>query len=894
MKRILINATQTEEIRVALVDGQKLYDLDIESGYRAQKKANIYKGKITRIEPSLEAAFVEYGSERHGFLPLKEIAREYYTDPNVTGRVNIKDILKEGTEVIVQVDKEERGNKGAALTSMVSLAGRYLVLMPNNPKAGGISRRIEGDDRAQLRQALQSVVVPEGMGIIVRTAGIDRTSEELQWDLDYLVQLWESITAAAAEKQAPFLILQESNVILRAIRDYLRQDIGEVLIDRKEVFDYAMDFVQKVMPSYQSKIRLYNESVPLFNRYQIETQIETAFQREVKLPSGGSIVIDPTEALVSIDINSSRATKGSDIEETALNTNLEAAEEIARQLRLRDMGGLIVIDFIDMSHNKNQRDVENRLKEATEADRARVQIGRISRFGLLEMSRQRLRPSLEESSGHVCPRCNGQGVIRDVKSLALAILRLVEEESLKDRTAQIRAIVPVSVATYLLNEKRHAIAELETRLKINVIVIPNPNMETPHYEVVRLRDDNEIIAEGEPSFAIQLEETTSEAEMSIQPPAKVEKAAVSAVSVSSKPAPVVEKPVQTSPGLLAGLFSAIGKMFAPKAPEPKPARQAKSSGERSPRPRRDDSNQGRGKKPSNRNSSGTQSNSNRPKKQSKPRPPRDNAESAEVVVDENGAKTTEARRQNRDKYGNVPSDEKGRNRRRRSPSQRTRRPESDEVSEATAAATAAVVDTTNQAVEVVVAPTAPVVEKTERAEKTESVSVDAPQTDTAAPVTAAPAESSDGDVAEKPAHKPRKTSTRERKPRGRKPAAKATLDGSEQPAKESTTTAEAPAAKPAAAKEDNAVSAAKTETVKAAPAAEKAVAAEPAKVEAVEKKAAPKAEKPAPAKKETPAVVASEPAKDTAADTKQPKKRAYNDPREVKRRELEAAKNASE
>lgn len=566
MKRMLINATQAEELRVALVDGQKLYDLDIETGFREQKKANIYKGKITRIEPSLEAAFVDFGAERHGFLPLKEIAREYFLDPSMSSRSSIKELVKEGTEVIVQVDKEERGNKGAALTTMVSLAGRYLVLMPNNARAGGISRRIEGDERAQIREALQGITVPDGMGVIVRTAGIGRSAEELQWDLDYLIQLWQSIREASTSRQAPFLILQESNVILRAIRDYLRQDIGEVLIDSKEAYDYALDFVQKVMPNYQSKLKRYEDPVPLFNRYQIESQIESAFQREVKLPSGGSIVIDPTEALVSIDINSSRSTKGGDIEETAFHTNLEAAEEIARQLRLRDMGGLIVIDFIDMNQTKHQREVETRIKDATNSDRARVQVGRLSRFGLLEMSRQRLRPSLGETSGIVCPRCNGHGIIRDVKSLSLAILRLVEEESLKERTAQIRAIVPLSVATFLLNEKREAIHELEQRLKVHVLVVPNPQMETPHYEVVRLRDDDENLVNAAPSYALKFEETPSESEAVLETQNKPQEAAISNIQAPRQPIPSVEKAALSKParvakpagpGLLSRLFKAL-------------------------------------------------------------------------------------------------------------------------------------------------------------------------------------------------------------------------------------------------------------------------------------------------------------------------------------------------
>lgn len=603
MKRMLINATQAEELRVALVDGQKLYDLDIETGFREQKKANIYKGKITRIEPSLEAAFVDFGAERHGFLPLKEIAREYFVDPSMSSRSSIKELVKEGTEVIVQVDKEERGNKGAALTTMVSLAGRYLVLMPNNARAGGISRRIEGDERAQIREALQGITVPDGMGVIVRTAGIGRSAEELQWDLDYLIQLWESIREASTSRPAPFLILQESNVILRAIRDYLRQDIGEVLIDSKDAYDYALDFVQKVMPNYQSKLKRYEDPVPLFNRYQIESQIESAFQREVKLPSGGSIVIDPTEALVSIDINSSRSTKGGDIEETAFHTNLEAAEEIARQLRLRDMGGLIVIDFIDMNQTKHQREVESRIKDATNSDRARVQVGRLSRFGLLEMSRQRLRPSLGETSGIVCPRCNGHGIIRDVKSLSLAILRLVEEESLKERTAQIRAIVPLSVATFLLNEKREAIHEIEQRLKVHVLVVPNPQMETPHYEVVRLRDDDENLVNAAPSYALKFEETPSESEAVLETQTKPQEAAISNIQAPRQPAPSAEaKPAASTPakaatksakpGMMARLGGWLGALFSgdDDSSAQKTQRSARSGGAKSPQ-NRDSGNQ---------------------------------------------------------------------------------------------------------------------------------------------------------------------------------------------------------------------------------------------------------------------------------------------------------------
>ncbi|WCN13303.1 ribonuclease E [Marinomonas mediterranea] len=559
MIRMLINATQQEELRVALVDGQRLYDLDIESGSREQKKANIYKGKITRIEPSLEAAFVDYGAERHGFLPLKEISKTYFSKKsNSDGRLNIKDVLTEGQEVIVQVDKEERGNKGAALTTFVSLAGRYLVLMPNNPRAGGISRRIDGDDRTQLKEAMSGLSTPENGGLIVRTAGVGRSTEELQWDLDYLDTLWSSITKAASEKPAPFLIYQESNIVIRAIRDYLRDDIGEVLIDEKGAYQDAINFVMQVMPQFKSRIKQYSDTTPLFNRFQIETQIETAFQREVRLPSGGSIVIDPTEALVSIDINSARATKGGDIEETALQTNLEAADEIARQLRLRDIGGLVVIDFIDMTPLKNQKEVENRMKQALEADRARVQLGRISRFGLLEMSRQRLRPSLGETSGIVCPRCNGQGFIRDVESLALSVLRLIEEECAKERTAQIRAILPVSVATFLLNEKRTNIAKIEKRNDVHIILVPNPHMETPHFTVERIRDDNAVITQDDSSYT--LVETPDEAPY--EPRQAVEQArpqaAVTSIAPKSPaPAPTPEPKKVEKTGLLTRIFRAL-------------------------------------------------------------------------------------------------------------------------------------------------------------------------------------------------------------------------------------------------------------------------------------------------------------------------------------------------
>ncbi|HHL2358041.1 TPA: ribonuclease E [Pseudomonas aeruginosa] len=588
MKRMLINATQPEELRVALVDGQRLFDLDIESGAREQKKANIYKGRITRVDPSLEAAFVDFGAERHGFLPLKEISREYFKK-SPEGRINIKEVLSEGQEVIVQVEKEERGNKGAALTTFISLAGRYLVLMPNNPRAGGISRRIEGEERNELREGLNGLNAPADMGLIVRTASLGRSTEELQWDLDYLLQLWSAIKEASGERGAPFLIYQESNVIIRAIRDYLRQDIGEVLIDSIDAQEEALNFIRQVMPQYASKVKLYQDSVPLFNRFQIESQIETAFQREVKLPSGGSIVIDPTEALVSIDINSARATKGGDIEETALQTNLEAAEEIARQLRLRDIGGLIVIDFIDMTPAKNQRAVEERVREALEADRARVQVGRISRFGLLEMSRQRLRPSLGETSGIVCPRCNGQGIIRDVESLSLAILRLIEEEALKDRTAEVRARVPFQVAAFLLNEKRNAITKIELRTRARIFILPDDHLETPHFEVQRLRDDSPELVAGQTSYEMATVEHEEAQPVSSTRTLVRQEAAVKTVA-PQQPAPQhTEAPVEPAkpmpePSLFQGLVKSLVGLFAGKdQPAAKPAETSKPAAERQTR-----------------------------------------------------------------------------------------------------------------------------------------------------------------------------------------------------------------------------------------------------------------------------------------------------------------------
>ena len=577
MKRMLINATQKEELRVALVDGQRLFDLDIESPGHEQKKANIYKGKITRVEPSLEAAFVDYGAERHGFLPLKEIAREYFPDDYVfQGRPNIRDILSEGQEVIVQVNKEERGNKGAALTTFVSLAGSYLVIMPNNPRAGGISRRIEGDERTELKEALSSLDVPEGVGLIVRTAGVGKSPEELQWDLKVLLHHWEAIKQASQNRPAPFLIHQESDVIVRAIRDYLRRDIGEILIDSPKVFEKAKEHIKLVRPDFINRVKLYQGEVPLFSHYQIESQIESAFQREVRLPSGGSIVIDVTEALTAIDINSARSTRGGDIEETALNTNLEAADEIARQLRLRDLGGLVVIDFIDMTPVRHQREVENRIRDAVRQDRARIQISRISRFGLLEMSRQRLSPSLGESSHHICPRCQGTGKVRDNESLSLSILRLIEEEALKENTKQVHTIVPVQIASYLLNEKRKAISNIEKRHNVDVIVAPNEAMETPHFSVFRLRDGEEVneLSYNLAKIHCEKDESTEESLVSrnvettvvAEQPA-VESAAVALSISEAAPTPVERK--SNEPSLLAKIIAKIKGLFASESEENK-------------------------------------------------------------------------------------------------------------------------------------------------------------------------------------------------------------------------------------------------------------------------------------------------------------------------------------
>ncbi len=719
MKRMLINATQPEELRVALVDGQRLYDLDIEAADREQKKSNIYKGRIVRIEPSLEAAFVNYGSDRHGFLPFKEIAHSLLRNKQEgenKGRINVKDALKEGQEFIIQIEKEERGNKGAALTTSVSLAGRYLVLMPNNPRAGGVSRQIEGDDRTEAREAMNSLNIPAGVGLILRTAGIGKTAEELQWDLDYLMQIWTSIQHASEEKAAPFLIYQETEVVIRAIRDYLRKDINEIWVDDKDVYQRAHDFMQMVMPHNLDKLKLYDESDPLFTRYQIETQIESAFSREVQLPSGGAIVIDHTEAMISIDINSARATGGRDIEETALNTNVEAAEEIARQLRLRDLGGLIVIDFIDMMNNRNQREVENALKEALKVDRARVQISRISRFGLLEMSRQRLRPSLGDSSYITCPRCDGTGKIRGTESLALSLIRLIEEEALKDLTARVLVQLPVDAGSFLLNEKREAIFNIEKQHNVDITIVPNPNMETPHFEVSRVRKSDADNKEYQkPSYQM-----ISAPENEIVEQVKSSKQHISETPalqhvVPSRPAPISNKPAKGK-SLISRIF---GSLFGVPEQESKKEiqdiRPNRNQQRRRPTRGRNNRNNENSRDAARRNNSNRQRNDNRrnnsnrgnERNQSENKQPQNN-QSQNIQSDNTSQSTTESsaeistRSDNKDSRNSRPRSEgnsRNRNRNRnRNRSNTSKKPENvDETqSETTTSNTAVTTTTENQ------------------------------------------------------------------------------------------------------------------------------------------------------------------------------------------------------
>ena len=628
MKRMLFNATQQEELRVAIVDGQKLVDLDIESASREQRKSNIYKGIITRIEPSLEAAFVDYGEERHGFLPFKEVSRSYFKDGIDVGRARIQDALREGQELIVQVEKDERGTKGAALTTFISLAGRYLVLMPNNPRGGGVSRRVEGEDRNELRDTLDQLQLPEGMSVIARTAAIGRSAEELTWDLNYLLQLWGAVEGASQDQsRKPFLIYLESSLVIRAIRDYFQPDIGEILIDTEEIFEQAKAFMQTVMPGNVNKVKLYRDDIPLFSRFQIEHQIESAYSRQVALPAGGAIVIDHTEALVAIDVNSARATRGGDIEETAFRTNLEAAEEVARQLRLRDLGGLIVIDFIDMESQKNQREVENRLRDALKYDRARVQIGKISRFGLMELSRQRLQASLEETAHISCPRCSGTGFIRGTESTALHVLRIVQEEAMKENTGAVHAQVPVDVSSFLLNEKRAEIQKLEARLKVNIVLVPNPHLETPHYKVQRLKHDElnqmdhvpssyELVerpeepkapgAEDEPKRERQeavVKAITPDQPAPLPQPAAPRPAPQPAAQPVSQPQPVAAQPQPisaSSGGFLSRLFGGLFKAEpaaeqapAEAAPAPAPAQPQQQREPRRDQQRREHRHDGR-------------------------------------------------------------------------------------------------------------------------------------------------------------------------------------------------------------------------------------------------------------------------------------------------------------
>jgi len=678
MKRMLINATQPEELRVALVDGQKLYDFDIEVPSKEQKKSNVYKGIITRVEPSLEAAFVNYGAEKHGFLPLKEISPQYYQTAD-NNKSSGKASIKEGQEVVVQIEKEERGNKGAALTTYVSLAGSYLVLMPNNPEAGGISRRIEGETRNELREAMAALEIPENMGLIVRTAGCGKSTEELQWDLNYLLQLWEAIERSASEKQAPFLIFQESNVMIRALRDHLRNNIDEILVDKESSFKLVQSFLKQVMPNFLPKAKLYEDKVPLFSRFQIETQIELAYGREVPLPSGGSIVIDHTEALTSIDINSARSTKGGDIEETALNTNLEAADEIARQLRLRDLGGLFVIDFIDMMANRNQRAVENRLRDALKIDRARIQTSRISRFGLLEMSRQRLRPSLGDSTQLPCPRCKGQGSIRNVESVALAILRVLEEEAMKKGTDKIIAHLPIESATFLLNEKRHMIEELEQRLKVGIVILPSKHMETPAYDIERIKAKDE--PEEKPSYHQLKEEDIPVPEFARQVAPATDEAIIKDFLPDAAP-PMPAKHKKASESLIKRFWH---KLVGASEPETKPAPKKttkSSSGSTSKTSTSSNRTRGGGSRQRATDKNGRSGPRNNPRRRPNNQPAKTSNKKSETVNQENNSNSTESKPEQKKGGGRRSSSYNRRNPNRRKPQkQNTPENKSSEIQE---------------------------------------------------------------------------------------------------------------------------------------------------------------------------------------------------------------------
>ncbi len=666
MKRMLFNATQAEELRVAIVDGQKLIDLDIESAAKEQRKSNIYKAVITRIEPSLEAAFVDYGSERHGFLPFKEVSRSYFQPGIEAGRARIQDALKVGQELIVQVEKDERGNKGAALTTYISLAGRYLVLMPNNPRGGGVSRRIEGEDRQELREVMDQLEVPGGMSLIARTAGIGRSAEELQWDLNYLLQLWNAIDGAAKSQSGAFLIYQESSLVIRAIRDYFHAEIGEILIDTDDIFEQAQQFMAHVMPGNVARVKRYRDDVPLFSRFQIEHQIESAYSRQVSLPSGGAVVIDHTEALVAVDVNSGRATKGSDIEETAFRTNCEAADEIARQLRLRDLGGLIVIDFIDMESTKNQREVENRLRDALHFDRARVQTGKISRFGLLELSRQRLRPALAETSYITCPRCTGTGHIRSTESAALHILRILEEEAMKENTGALHVQVPVDVGTFLLNEKRVDIARIEMRHRVNLLIIPNRHLETPQHEIIRLRHD-QLNQEGIVLASYEMAVKPAEEEDSApgtQAEGKAPRAEAAVKGITpDRPAPIAAPTPVAAPAPKPGFFARIMSWFtggdAAKVVAPEPTKRPEKSGRRERGERNRDNRSDRTRKEGRdsrergeRNDRSNNDNTEKQERKDRSPPPRDrdNKERQPQQRKERGERNNENRRDNR---GNI-------------------------------------------------------------------------------------------------------------------------------------------------------------------------------------------------------------------------------------------------
>ena len=658
MKRMLFNATQQEELRVAIVDGQKLIDIDIETTGREQRKSNIYKGVITRIEPSLEACFVNYGEERHGFLPFKEVARSYFREGVDVRNASIRDALREGQEIVVQVEKEERGNKGAALTSFISLAGRYLVLMPNNPRGGGVSRRVEGEDRQELRETMDKLDLPQGMSVIARTAGIGRNVDELQWDLNYLMQLWNAIDGAGKAAPGAFLIYQESSLVIRAIRDYFQPDIGEILIDTDDIYEQAQQFMSHVMPDMVHRVKRYRDDVPLFSRFQIEHQIESAYSRTVPLPSGGAIVIDHTEALVSVDVNSARATRGSDIETTAFNTNLEAADEVARQLRLRDLGGLIVIDFIDMENSKNQREVENRLKDALHYDRARVQMGKISRFGLMELSRQRLRPSLSEGSHVTCPRCNGTGHIRDTESSALQVLRIIQEEAMKENSAAIHVQAPVDVAAFLLNEKRGEILKIETRHRVSVILIPNKHLETPHYKLERIKHDDPRLDDLQASYTMA-EEVDTDVGYSKrkEEERKPRQEAVVKSITPDQPAPVVERrPAeaaasneQAAEGFLSRLFGLFRKKPAVEAPAAaaKPGSKDRERGERGGRRSRGGRGRGRDKEERAESRDVKEARPQKEKEVREPRQPKPQREQKEVRENRDAREGNEQRGESR-------------------------------------------------------------------------------------------------------------------------------------------------------------------------------------------------------------------------------------------------------